>query len=351
MSIDSLIFCPPRSFYDSQHDKLIWIPRECHPQVTRVHRTFKSEEEKDKELFRPNESLSSEFIPCLLYEPFRPVDKIIIFFHANAEDASFNMELLQMLTFEFCAYVLAVEYPKYGVYSVPESTKNSQEIIKKDAEAIFNFLTLEKGFEHSRIVITGRSIGSGPACFLAGKFEFGGLVILSGFSSLLNVIKGFRIGGVLTPFIDERFDNLAELSKNKTPSLFIHGQKDEMVSFSHAEVLKNACKGPAESVIREKMTHNFFKKFEDVINPMKCFLKKHKKDFLESSKKKITFNRKLHLEFVSSSRSKRFLMKTTTILEKVPANKGDETPKNQTEDEVNGIHEDNLSDLSSWSLP
>jgi len=73
-----------------------------------------------------------------------------------------------------------VEYPGYGIYK--GSPNNIQ--IQKDAEAVYNFLVKDRSIPKSQILIFGRSIGSGPATWLASKYKIGGLVLISPFTSM-----------------------------------------------------------------------------------------------------------------------------------------------------------------------
>lgn len=53
--------------------------------------------------------------------------------------------------------ILAVEYPGYGVY--PGEAKADR--ICEDSEIVYDFLTKEVGFSENKIIIFGRSIGTG----------------------------------------------------------------------------------------------------------------------------------------------------------------------------------------------
>jgi esterase/lipase len=81
--------------------------------------------------------------------------------------------------------VLAVEYPGYGIYKGPKTT--SKQIIE-DSESVFKFLTNELEINQKDIVICGRSIGSGPACYLSEKFNPGCLVLISANTSIKNIV-------------------------------------------------------------------------------------------------------------------------------------------------------------------
>lgn len=75
------------------------------------------------------------------------------------------------------------------------------------------------------IYLMGRSIGSGPATYLASKYnQIGGLILLAAFCSLREVIGDF-IGDILKFVIAERFLNKDNIKKVESPICFIHGKK------------------------------------------------------------------------------------------------------------------------------
>ena len=76
-----------------------------------------------------------------------------------------------------------------------------------DAETVFDYLVNRIGFDSKNVLIMGRSIGSGPATFLAKKKNAGGLILMSPFTSLRDVVKGFS-GSLLSYLVRERFRNI-----------------------------------------------------------------------------------------------------------------------------------------------
>jgi hypothetical protein len=61
--------------------------------------------------------------------------------------------------------ILAVEYPGYGVYADPKGC--SADKIRADSDYVYRYVLQETGIKESDIIIFGRSIGSGPATYLA----------------------------------------------------------------------------------------------------------------------------------------------------------------------------------------
>ena len=81
----------------------------------------------------------------------------------------------------------------------------------------------------------GRSLGSGPASYLASKNKVAGLVLISAFTSINDVaVEHYGIFGNL---IKDRFNNLDSIKKVKSPTLIIHGTEDKFVPFNHAKKL------------------------------------------------------------------------------------------------------------------
>lgn len=81
--------------------------------------------------------------------------------------------------------ILAVEYPSYGVYEDPEGP--SEEKILRDADLVYNFVQDVAKIKEEDIIIMGRSLGSGPATFLAAKYNPGSLFLMSAYTSIKSV--------------------------------------------------------------------------------------------------------------------------------------------------------------------
>lgn len=79
-------------------------------------------------------------------------------------------------------------------------------VVYAAAEAAFLYLVEEKGYAPESITLYGRSLGSGPSCWLAEGYPVAGLILDSAFSSTFRVLTGRK----LLPF--DKFDNLAILA-------------------------------------------------------------------------------------------------------------------------------------------
>lgn len=57
-----------------------------------------------------------DYIPCLYLPCETAGNKLLIYFHGNAEDVGLAFDLLSSVGEELKMHVLAVEYPGYGLY-------------------------------------------------------------------------------------------------------------------------------------------------------------------------------------------------------------------------------------------
>jgi len=108
--------------------------------------------------------------------------KIILYFHGNAEYIHLGFDSVKQIGDYLNINVLAMEYPGYGQYS--QNGKASEVKIKQDAEYLYRFVLQDTGIAESDILIFGRSMGGGPACFLAGNFNPSALMLMSTYTSI-----------------------------------------------------------------------------------------------------------------------------------------------------------------------
>lgn len=113
-----------------------------------------------------------------------------------------------------------MEYPGYGIY---KSEDTSESNILRDADKLMKFLLYTVKIPINRIIVLGRSIGSGPATFVAKKYKPAALFLVSAFTSIKKVVK--NLYGILGEMlVKERFNNLERMKSVKCPVLIIHGK-------------------------------------------------------------------------------------------------------------------------------
>jgi pimeloyl-ACP methyl ester carboxylesterase len=128
----------------------------------------------------------------------------------------------------FC-HVLCPEYPGYGIYA----GVTSAEQILSDVENLISYLTVNLRWPMRNIIVFGRSIGSGPATYIAAKHNPCTLVLMSAYTSISEAVRHI-VGGFLASIVRDRFQNIALMPFVTCPTLLIHGQKDRLIPYSHS---------------------------------------------------------------------------------------------------------------------
>lgn len=105
-------------------------------------------------------------------------------------------------------------------------------------------------------MLYGRSLGSGPSCYLAAKTaqenaSVGGLILHSPFTSVYRVVLnlGFTMVG-------DKFSNIDKIKEVECPVLICHGKNDHVVPFSHGVMLQDAARIKSQPCFMENVGHN-----------------------------------------------------------------------------------------------
>jgi pimeloyl-ACP methyl ester carboxylesterase len=155
----------------------------------------------------------------------------LLYTHGNAEDLGDVFGMADAWQNEGFG-VMAYDFPGYGRSSGTPLESTCEEAI----EAAWSHLTISKGIAPSRIIIVGRSVGSGPSVWLAERKSPAGLILISPFTSVFAV----RIPVPIFPY--DRFPSLKRIPQVQCPLLVIHGEEDTLISASHGRRLVDAPK-------------------------------------------------------------------------------------------------------------
>jgi fermentation-respiration switch protein FrsA (DUF1100 family) len=169
----------------------------------------------------------------------------VLYFHGNAEDLEDVRSTLHLIHSTGVS-VFAIDYPGYGC----SSGKPTEKSCYATADRAYTYLTTTLQQPASAIIVYGRSIGSGPACYLAEKYPLAGLVLDSGFMSIFRVATR---SGIL-PF--DPFPNIARMPHITCPKFFFHGKQDQTIPFYHASELERCARPPKTHYWVEKGDHN-----------------------------------------------------------------------------------------------
>jgi len=188
-------------------------------------------------------------VPCLfLRSPYARF--VFICFHGNAEDLGRIHQFLCIVRDIFKVHVLAVEYPGYGI-----STETCSEAgIMAHARAAMHFVTETLCWPYDGIKIFGRSLGTGPAMSLAAEYPVAGLILVTPFLSVREVLRASV--GPLANLVEDCLLNFKLVDQIESPTLIIHGPQDVLVPISHGLWLYEQLPSQKMMVCPDKWHHN-----------------------------------------------------------------------------------------------
>lgn len=213
---DRMIFLPPPASYDAARLGVVHVTTEDGARIAALH--------------LPNSA--ARFT--------------VLYSHGNAEDLGHALPLLDELRAMGFA-VIGYDYRGYGASTGGPPTAAGAE---RDHEAVYRWAVETLGIAPARLLLYGRSVGSGPAVELAAREPVGGLVLESAFTSTYVVMT--RVA--LLPF--DRFPNLRRIRRVRAPVLVIHGTRDEVIPFTHGRRLHAAVPGPKQALWVDGARHN-----------------------------------------------------------------------------------------------
>lgn len=150
---------------------------------------------------------------------------VIVHFHGNGEQLADLVPLARALAASG-AGVLAVEYPGYGL---AEARSPCEAALYADADAALHHLEDQLGIPRERTVLQGQSLGSGVAVEMARRGYGHRLVLISPFTSVVDMAA--RVAPLLPTrwLVRDAFDNAAKVPSLELPALVIHGTRDELI--------------------------------------------------------------------------------------------------------------------------
>jgi fermentation-respiration switch protein FrsA (DUF1100 family) len=187
-----------------------------------------------------------------IYFAYPGAKKVILVCHGNGGNIAHRMVLVAALL--VCkANVFLFDYQGYG------SSEGSPSVngIVTDGVAAYDYLHQTRHVDPTNIVVYGESLGSGVAPQIADQRPVAGIIVQSGFSSLVSAGKDhfFFLRAYPNSWFPENLDNVAVLQKPHPPLLIIHGKDDPILAFHNAtDLYAQACE-PKQLVAIDKFGH------------------------------------------------------------------------------------------------
>lgn len=158
--------------------------------------------------------------------PAEPERAVLLFCHGNAGNISGRLESIRRFH-HLGLSVLIFDYRGYG-----QSTgRPSEDGLYRDVDAAWRYLTEVRGTNPTDIIAFGRSLGSGPATWLATQHRIGALILESPFTSIPDVAAVHYPWLPVRLLARSRFGNLHRIPHVEAPVLIIHSPNDEIIPY------------------------------------------------------------------------------------------------------------------------
>eukprot|EP00028_Trichosphaerium_sp_Am-I-7-wt_P012361 CAMPEP_0168539562 /NCGR_PEP_ID=MMETSP0405-20121227/21908_1 /TAXON_ID=498012 /ORGANISM="Trichosphaerium sp, Strain Am-I-7 wt" /LENGTH=251 /DNA_ID=CAMNT_0008569161 /DNA_START=29 /DNA_END=780 /DNA_ORIENTATION=+ len=224
---------------------------------------------------KPLAALKSEnnSVPCFLHEYNCDGVKsqlYILWSHGNAEDIGCNDDI-GMKARAWKANIIKHEYQGYGIS--PGSPSVSA--IDRDIRIVYDFMTKMLQIPSQNIILFGRSIGTGPTIKLCRKLCSEAknplaLILQSPYLSIRDIAKD--IAGFVGFIAPKYWDSRSNIQKVTCPTLFIHGEQDDVIPCYHSQKLHGFCNSEKVLALSKTADHNEWNELDDIILPVTNFI-------------------------------------------------------------------------------
>lgn len=166
---------------------------------------------------------SFSYLPTTEYVPLRYINiksrNTILMCHGNAEDI--GLVDIQKLARDWNSNICVFDYAGYGEHTVRVPSERD---CYYDADAVYKWLLKQEDVIPNNIIIYGRSLGSGIACYLARNYKCKSLILISPLMSVMLTRLYVSLWG-------DMFKNYLLAPHIKCPTLIIHGTMDTVVPY------------------------------------------------------------------------------------------------------------------------
>jgi fermentation-respiration switch protein FrsA (DUF1100 family) len=174
----------------------------------------------------------------------------VLFLHGNAGNLTHRMPLFRAILKRRVGGLL-IDYRGYG----KSPGRPSEKGLYEDASASLDWLA-SRGIPTERVILFGKSLGTGVAVEMARNHAVAGLILESPYTSIP------AVGQRHVPFLPirllmhDRFDSLAKSGEIRCPILAIWSRTDRIVPPDLSERLYEALPSPKTKFVLDNAGHN-----------------------------------------------------------------------------------------------
>jgi fermentation-respiration switch protein FrsA (DUF1100 family) len=189
---------------------------------------------------------------------------LIVYYGGNAEDVTGQ-------AFEPWPEDWTLALVNYRGYGASEGHP-SERALYADAELVLDALARRPDVDPTRIVLVGRSLGTGVAAHVTGRRPVRGVVLISPYDSMVALAKHHYPYLPVRWLLRHRFDAIARAPEMRTPLLAIAGERDGVIPPEFSRRLFEAWGGPKRWVVIPGADHNDLGQGRPFWTPIRAFL-------------------------------------------------------------------------------
>ena len=146
----------------------------------------------------------------------------------------------------------------------------TEEGLYEDARSAINWLKL-KGVKENNIIVYGESLGTGVATEIAQNRNFGGIILESPFTSMIDAGKDKYPYLPVRLLLKDKYESDKKIKNINIPILIMHGKIDNIVPFSMGKKMYELANNPKYSYFSEYDDH-MMEYNEKLLNTLKKFI-------------------------------------------------------------------------------
>lgn len=181
---------------------------------------------------KPNKSLGILTSVPAIVDVHPQAEVTLILTHGNGQDIEFLSSYVRAFLrkgLQTPCNIICLEYPGYATNQLP----TNEWFCLKAAVAGYKFA--KSRFPHLPIVPFGISLGTGPAAYIAYRFEVKGLILQSPYTSIASTVIGFDCAKTVQ--LGDLFKTWKIAPEISVPVKCIHGRRDQVVPSWCSEIL------------------------------------------------------------------------------------------------------------------
>lgn len=182
-------------------------------------------------------TINSEFDLSGWYFEKDPSFKTIVFFHGNAGNLQNRIYKLNEFSKLDVNYLIFAYRGFNGNNGFP-----NEEGLYEDANAAIKWLN-KKGTKNENIVLYGESLGTAIAINQGSKNKFGGMILESPFTSMVDLAKKYYPYLPVKILLKDQYNSENKINLINFPVLVMHGEKDKIVPFYMGKKIYNKLPG------------------------------------------------------------------------------------------------------------